>query len=138
MTIGLLYLILQRYFISAGVRGPQAPAHVPFPVRRGEAAPHRNGDIGGGNEAALSLSTLGMSRCSTNTYFAQIHGSVTTDTPVSDYIALLIGHLIFQTLSGRHAIWITRIENADGATGQRCCPNLQARHAATRHLARCA
>ena len=57
-------IVLQRDFISAGVRGPAAPTHVPIPVRRGEAAPHRNGDIGGRNEAALSLSTMGMSRCS--------------------------------------------------------------------------
>ena len=40
-------LLLQQDCISAGVRGPAAPAHDPVLVRRGAAAPHQNGGFGG-------------------------------------------------------------------------------------------
>ena len=47
MALDFGRVVLQRDFISVEMRGPAAPAHVPFLVRRGEAAPHQKGDFGG-------------------------------------------------------------------------------------------
>jgi len=41
--------------VRGGGGGPQAPAHIPCLVRRGEAAPHQTGDFGG---AALHATPL--------------------------------------------------------------------------------
>ena len=58
-------LLLQRDFSLLGVRGPAAPACVPVLVRRGEAAPHQNDDVGGtqSRRALLSRGCLVVVLC---------------------------------------------------------------------------
>ncbi len=60
-------IVLQRDFISARVRGPAAPAHVPFLVRRSRVAPERGfrrRGVACNASTPLEISFQGKSRCS--------------------------------------------------------------------------